>query len=723
MPLKIKAGSVEPSGEPSPAQRLKCLQPGSIRRPRVPVFYLLSLWLVTALCLVIPLVYVSLIAGIGWGEHYFYTTQHLKDWAHGMRGTILILLLIVYLFPGVLGGMWLLFLLKPLFAPRAPAPVSYPMDTVREAEFVEAVHALCRAMGIRPPADIRVCNEVNAWVEFKGGLAGFLTGRKRLTIGLPFVAGLNARQLTSVLAHEFGHFAQGGGMRSSYLINRVNGWLHSRAYVEDRWDAELRRLSEDREGGLLTAMAWTVRMCLSATRLLMKGLFQLSFRLSRHLSQQMEFDADRYGAIVAGSEIAHGLSLSARALGVAWMQARMKNVAAWTEGRLVDDFADAVRLRLQNFDRKEWERVELELQGAHHTEYWHTHPADQERIDNIERLGAPGLYVDERPASQLFADFGALSRELTMRYYNAAGVTVGPSRLLDASTLWGMHRLDDRLKDGWNRFTNQMLGDLLPLRFDNAAAPPFSAMGWQQTVNELRRLGPDVQGLWARLARRRQRGDGLAFFLLLLEHDIDFDMPDGSARDGGAIREEYFACMSETDADAKLAQRVLGLFARRLVCATDAMDGEMREAGATAMETLRRMSAQWETMHRLDVARQSLMRLHGGISGQSLRMRQLVHQLAVAHRQEVVAMLETMDAIVWNGASLGKYLRERCGHWSSAGDDPLQFLRVSVPLAAGFAHAYRATLAGLVDLADQVEQLDGIAPIRMALTPKAEAVA
>ena len=54
-----------------------------------------------------------------------------------------------------------------------------------------------------------------------------------LTVGLPLVEGLNVRQLGGVLAHEFGHFAQGSGMCLTYLIRSVNAWFGRVAYQRD----------------------------------------------------------------------------------------------------------------------------------------------------------------------------------------------------------------------------------------------------------------------------------------------------------------------------------------------------------------------------------------------------------------------------------------------------------------------------------------------------------
>ena len=51
---------------------------------------------------------------------------------------------------------------------------------------------------------------------------------------------MSARQLVGVLAHEFGHFAQQGGMRAAVLIHGVNRWLESRAYHPDAWDERRR---------------------------------------------------------------------------------------------------------------------------------------------------------------------------------------------------------------------------------------------------------------------------------------------------------------------------------------------------------------------------------------------------------------------------------------------------------------------------------------------------
>jgi hypothetical protein len=60
-----------------------------------------------------------------------------------------------------------------------------------------------------------------------------------LTIGMPLVAGMSLRQFAGVLAHEFGHFSQGAGMRLSFIIRSINLWFMRVVYERDDWDERL----------------------------------------------------------------------------------------------------------------------------------------------------------------------------------------------------------------------------------------------------------------------------------------------------------------------------------------------------------------------------------------------------------------------------------------------------------------------------------------------------
>lgn len=692
-----------------PTQSLQSLLPKSIRRPATNHLYLLSLWLVTLFCVLIPVIYVGLIGAIGWLEYQYYT-----GWAPGFHGgRALIGRLLVWVAPGFIGSVLILFLLKPLFAPRQKPPRAAPLQKGEEPAFTAAMHALCRSVGIRPPAEICLSHQVNAWVQFDGGILGFLRGRKLLTVGLPLVASMNSRQLVGVLAHEFGHFAQGGAMRCAHVINNVNRWLHSRAYDHDEWDDRLERWTSEDSGGYVRLVAWLTSLCLWLTRGFMRSLFQLSFRLSRRLSQQMEFDADRYEATLAGSECFRATAMQLRALARAYRDTDRINAAAWREGKLVDDLPAAIEARLKRLDSREWKQIADDLEGDHETQYWSSHPADQERIANVEQLASPGLFLDERPARLLFDDFPALARRVTAHYYEEMDLSFGPRNLIDVQQLWKLNRLDDGLSQTWTRYSNGMIGDALLVSPAEAKLLPASNFDWQGTVDELRRLAPDTTGLWQRLAKRRERADELALWIALIDLDMNFVMPNGAMPDNAALREEFGTCTAEDSADYRLAQRVLALFARRLHHAIEALPESDHGAAAQRLALLQCMHDLWPKMKQLAQSRIVLLRLYAGMSASNDRLRQWAYQRASDYRDELSKLLEKMDGVALDELSLGKQLRNRCGHLSQAGDDPFQYLQGTAPLEDAFLHIYRSTLAELAVQADQSESEKGIRPIRL----------
>ena len=60
-----------------------------------------------------------------------------------------------------------------------------------------------------------------------------------LTIGLPLAAGLTIQEFAGVLAHEFGHFAQGAGMKLTYLIRATSAWFAREGLLPEAIDHAL----------------------------------------------------------------------------------------------------------------------------------------------------------------------------------------------------------------------------------------------------------------------------------------------------------------------------------------------------------------------------------------------------------------------------------------------------------------------------------------------------
>ncbi|MFC4726966.1 M48 family metalloprotease [Coralloluteibacterium thermophilus] len=676
-----------------------------------------SLWAVAVLCLLMPVAYFASIGAIGWLEFAYYSR-----WAPA-PGTIRgIGLLMAWIIPGFVGLVLVLFLLKPLFAPRPRPPRAVELDPVAEPELFEAVRALCAAIGVQAPVAIEISHEPNAWVRFDDGLGAFLAGRKRLAIGLPLVAGMDVRQFVGVLAHEFGHFAQGGGMRSASLVHRVNRWLESRAYEPDAWDERLARWGENSPLLPVSVAILVAQACLWLTRGLLRLLFHASLWISGRLSQEMEFDADRYEASVSGSAVFRESALRLRGLARACDEVADANHRAWREGRLVADLPAAAIARMSQWGPEVWDELALGLRNDEVTRYWASHPADQARIANAEALAAPGLVHDVRPAHVLFRDLPALSRRVTEHFYSELGLEVDRRNLIEVDALLGLNRIDPGLELSWRRWSNGMLGDVPLMSPRVAALAPYAGLGWQDCVDELRRMAPEAGGLWQRLARRRAERRDATLWIALIDLDVDFVLPDGRAPDPVELRTVHAAGAATDTPDARLATRILALFARRLQHATAAAGPAqaMRlRAGLDLLQALRDASP--AVLDGQD-EREALLRLQCGIPAENHALRAAAQERADARLARDLALLERLDAIVLDGGQhLGKRLRSRFGHLSAAAGNVWGQLEAMLPLEDVFLQVYRTELAALGALALDVETAQGIRPIRLVEFDRAPA--
>lgn len=71
----------------------------------------------------------------------------------------------------------------------------------------QRVRFLAAQMGTRPPREIRLTPDVNAFVHENTRMAGLLPGKRRLFIGVPLLIGLTPAELDAVLCHELGHYS------------------------------------------------------------------------------------------------------------------------------------------------------------------------------------------------------------------------------------------------------------------------------------------------------------------------------------------------------------------------------------------------------------------------------------------------------------------------------------------------------------------------------------
>ncbi len=276
---------------------------GELERTRTPLLYRFSLVVVAMAMVLLPVVYFAIVGLFGWGVYYYATHCYgMLSWhAYSVRGTVLLFML--YLTPLLVGGILIFFLVKPIFAPRRDRNESFSLNHADAPQLFALIGWICRSLDAPIPSRIDVNCLPNASAGFRAGLRSLFGNDVVLTIGLPLVAGLNLNQFAGVIAHEYGHFSQGTGMRAMYLISRVNGWFYRVVYERDAWDYWLIESSENPE------QDWRMMLILHLARAgvwfgrrILWVLMALGNLLSAFMSRQMEFDADRYEIRMSGTE-------------------------------------------------------------------------------------------------------------------------------------------------------------------------------------------------------------------------------------------------------------------------------------------------------------------------------------------------------------------------------------------------------------------------------------
>src|SRR5207237_6787769 len=109
-----------------------------------------------------------------------------------------------------------------------------------------------------------------------------------LTLGLPLVAALNTRELAGIIAHEFGHFTQGLGMRLSYVIRGINFWFARVVFDRDEFDDALETATAEANDGTTMLLVFVTQIGVGFSRMILMGLMYAGHAVSCFLMRQME---------------------------------------------------------------------------------------------------------------------------------------------------------------------------------------------------------------------------------------------------------------------------------------------------------------------------------------------------------------------------------------------------------------------------------------------------
>ena len=378
---------------------------------RASLSYKICLALVAVLMLCLPLVYFAFVAAFGyWVVDSLATPPRSLGHVWQWLGYALLV---------VAGPMTLLFLIKPCFARRPPDSGALPVQK-GEAPTLECfVGLLARAVGAPGPERIELDCGVNAAAGFRGGWRGVVAQDTKLTLGLPLVAGLDLRSFAGVLAHELGHFSQRWGMVLAWVITGISERFEFLMYNRDRWELALQDAARSDRGHVqlfaiaTLALLWIARRPLWVLMWAGRGISCFALR-------QLEYDADGYEIVFAGSEVFRRTSRDIHLLHAGSAHALRIVDENLSDGRLPRNLPMLARAQADVLPDRIRIAVERELdEGPSGRKLFSTHPPDRDRIGVAESWGAPGLIHSKLSARELFADFDQTAERLSRHFYGS----------------------------------------------------------------------------------------------------------------------------------------------------------------------------------------------------------------------------------------------------------------------------------------------------------------
>jgi Zn-dependent protease with chaperone function len=461
---------------------------GTIEPTRLSAAYRLGLVIVGAAMLLLPLIYLGSIALTAKAVWWHLTTNAgiLSGRGSG-QGRLL-----VYLGPALIGLVLIFFLVKPILARPSRARDPLPLDPQAEPALIEFIQAICRQVRAPMPRRVQVDCDVNASAGFmRRGVAGVLSNDLVLTIGLPLVAGLTVRQLGGVLAHEFGHFAQGGGMRLTAIVRGVNAWFARVVFERDEWDERLDGWSRNVDGRVAILLV-LAKGAIWLSRQLLRGLMLAGHAISCFMLRQMEFDADSYEVKITGSETFGQTSRRMREMNVGVHYGYGDLRATLRHGKLPSHLPAFVVQRTSCVPSDVLD--EVTNTADERTGMFDTHPCDADRIRAARAVAAAGVMAGgDGPAMALFGNFDALSSAATRHHYeHNLGIGLENVALVDT---------DEAMRDSSARDQHRQAFQ----EFFGTSVSPRRPIVIPQPVLELRNRAM-LRGVWAeargRIAKR-----------------------------------------------------------------------------------------------------------------------------------------------------------------------------------------------------------------------------
>jgi Zn-dependent protease with chaperone function len=362
---------------------------------------------------------IALIAGLGWATIWLW--QEHPGAAAGKLAFVTIAIA-----AGLVVAFWKILRARP------GEPEGLPLTPDAAPGLWAAAHGIAQQVGTRGPDEIRLIPDVNAAVAEQTRMLGLAGGRRILYVGLPLLQAFTVAQLSSVLAHELGHYS-GSHTKLGALAHR----------------------------GRMAIVATIVQVGPSSLAgFVFRGYARLYVLVEQAVSRRMEYEADEFSVRVAGRAAAVSSMRDLAVVEQAWNFFVNRYVTiGWGAKLAPRDVFGGFDLLLRG---RAAELAELRSEGPpQERSRWDSHPPIADRIRAMQAMTDSGVAVDERPATTLLGDPAGLALRLQADALAIGDRTLLPwEELTDAGMAAGAQRDVDALLRAAARIGGVAQGDL-----------------------------------------------------------------------------------------------------------------------------------------------------------------------------------------------------------------------------------------------------------------------
>jgi hypothetical protein len=378
-------------------------------------FHIISLLISTLVCVSMPILYIAAVeaAGIFLGYGFFYTIKELAM-SQGLEAVEPAVRMCGLLLGG---GFWVV-MLRPLVPPPQRRLAAMQVTAATQPDLFDLLGILCSMLRTPLPREVWLDCGTHMRSRLHGSIGGAFRNETSLTIGLPLIGVLKARELAAVLAMELGMSAGGLGVTLSHAVREIHAWMHRALYHRDPWEREIAPPVDDEEGVLMRMLrvgwgtfVWVGLRPFWLVTMFTRGVAQITLL-------GMEANARECAVRLIGHEATGRVRQKLRQLEKAWALSEKSIASGRAQSRLPEN---VTLLTARHFS------TVTSLEAPYQTR-WRTGASRRPpAADLIEFIGAG------TDAAVLLHDFLDLSRQMSWFYYQQElGIEVHTQRMVAA---------------------------------------------------------------------------------------------------------------------------------------------------------------------------------------------------------------------------------------------------------------------------------------------------